>query len=173
MHQHSAPRTAQWLSAGVRETIRSRSFRKISPAGQAVSWHKTRKFVDLPFGRVAYVEKGEGPAALVIHGWSLNGYQWRGPLDRLYTQRRCLAPDMMSMGWTETPDAQEISPTIQAAMLGQLLDKSRIDTVDLVGNDSGAVEEVRRRATMYQAAGCDGIFVPGLTDGHAPLVRRI
>jgi haloalkane dehalogenase len=110
-----------------------------SPASEAASWHKARKFVDLPFGRVAYVEKGEGPAALFIHGWSLNGYQWRGALDRLHTQRRCIAPDMMSMGWTETPDAQEISPATQAAMLGQLLDKLRIDTVDLVGNDSGGL----------------------------------
>ena len=62
-----------------------------SPASEAASWHKARKFVDLPFGRVAYVEKGKGPAALFIHGWSLNGYQWRGALDRLHTQRRCLA----------------------------------------------------------------------------------
>jgi pimeloyl-ACP methyl ester carboxylesterase len=110
-----------------------------SPASEAASWHKARKFVDLPSSRVAYVEKGEGPAALFIHGWSLNGYQWRGALDRLRTQRRCIAPDMMSMGWTETPDTQEISPASQAAMLGQLLDKLRIDTVDLVGNDSGGL----------------------------------
>ncbi len=110
-----------------------------SPASEAASWHKARKFVDLPFGRVAYVEKGEGPAALFIHGWSLNGYQWRGALDRLHTERRCIAPDMMSMGWTETPDEQQISPTTQAAMLGQLLDKLHIDTVDLVGNDSGGL----------------------------------
>jgi pimeloyl-ACP methyl ester carboxylesterase len=46
---------------------------------------------------------------------------------------------MMSMGWTETPDAQEISPATQAVMLGQLLEKLRIDTVDLVGNDSGGL----------------------------------
>ncbi|PYJ01014.1 MAG: hypothetical protein DMF00_06190 [Verrucomicrobia bacterium] len=110
-----------------------------SSGSEAASWHKARKFVDLPFGRVAYVEKGEGPAALFVHGWSLNGYQWRGALDQLHTQRRCIAPDMMSMGWTETPDAQEISPATQAAMLGQLLDKLRIDTVDLVGNDSGGL----------------------------------
>src|SRR4029450_4742364 len=114
-------------------------FLSASPASEAASWHKTRKFVDLPFGRVAYVEKGEGPAALFIHGWSLNGYQWRGALDRLYTQRRCIAPDMMSMGWTETPEGQEISPATHGAMLGQLLDKLRIDTVDVVGNDSGGL----------------------------------
>lgn len=110
-----------------------------SPASEAASWHKARKFVDLPFGQVAYVEKGEGPAALFIHGWSLNGYQWRGALDRLHTHRRCIAPDMMSMGWTEAPDAQEISPATQAVMLGQLLDKLRIDTVDLIANDSGGL----------------------------------
>src|SRR5467141_2944079 len=89
-----------------------------SPAGEAASWHKARKFVNLPFGRVAYVEKGDGPAARCIHGWSLKGYQWRGALDRLHTQRHCIAPDMMSMGWTATPDAREISPAPQAAMLG-------------------------------------------------------
>jgi haloalkane dehalogenase len=110
-----------------------------SLASEAASWHKARNFADLAFGRVAYVEKGEGPAALFIHGWSLNGYQWRGALDRLHTQRRCIAPDMMSMGWTETPDGQEISPATQAVMLGQLLDKLRIDAVDLVANDSGGL----------------------------------
>ena len=111
----------------------------VSQASEAASWHKARNFADLPFGRVAYVEKGDGPAALFIHGWSLNGYQWRGALDRLHTQRRCIAPDMMSMGWTETPDGQEISPATQAVMLGQLLDKLRIDAVELVANDSGGL----------------------------------
>ena len=102
-------------------------------------WREARKFAELPFSRVAYVERGEGPAALFIHGWSLNGYQWRGALERLHRQRRCLAPDMMSMGWTETPAEQEISPATQAIMLGQLLDKLRIDAVDLVANDSGGL----------------------------------
>src|SRR5262245_42486115 len=110
-----------------------------SPASDVASWHKARKFVDLPSGRIAYVEEGEGPAALFIHGWSLNGYQWRGALNRLQTHRRCIAPDMMSMGWTETPEAQEISPATQAAMLGQLLDKLGIESVDLIGNDSGGL----------------------------------
>ena len=45
----------------------------------------------------------------------------------------------MSMGWTETPAGQEISPTTQAVMLGQLLDKLQIDAVDLVANDSGGL----------------------------------
>ncbi len=37
---------------------------------------------------------------------------------------------------------------------------------DLASGDA-AVEEVVRRAKIYQAAGCDGLFVPGLADGPA------
>jgi len=108
-----------------------------SESSEGTRWREARKFAELPFARVAYVEKGEGAAALFVHGFSLNGYQWRGALDRLHLHRRCIAPDLMSMGWTET--GQEISPATQATMLGQLLDKLQIESVDLVGNDSGSM----------------------------------
>jgi haloalkane dehalogenase len=108
-----------------------------SASREATRWREARKFAELPFTRVAYVEKGEGAAALFFHGFSLNGYQWRGALDRLHPHRRCIAPDLMSMGWTETPIGREISPGTQVTMLGQLLDKLQIDAVDLVASDSG------------------------------------
>src|SRR4051812_9994215 len=43
-------------------------------------FHSTRRFVELPGARVAYVERGRGPAAVFLHGYPLNGYQWRGAL---------------------------------------------------------------------------------------------
>ena len=108
--------------------------------GSDSSWYgKARRFAELPLSRVAYVERGQGPGALFIHGWSLNGYQWRGALERLHPHRRCIAPDLMSMGWTDTPEGQTISPATQATMLAQLLDKLQIDAVDLVANDSGGL----------------------------------
>jgi haloalkane dehalogenase len=89
--------------------------------------------------RVAYAERGSGPAALFVHGYPLNGYQWRGALERLHPHRRCIAPDVMGMGLTETPESQEISPLTQVQMLGTLLDWLRVDSVDLVANDSGGL----------------------------------
>jgi len=89
--------------------------------------------------RVAYVEHGRGPAALFIHGYPLNSYQWRGALERLHKHRRCIAPDVMSLGHTETPEGQPITPLTQAKMLAALLDLLHIDQVDLVGNDSGGL----------------------------------
>jgi len=104
------------------------------------SWYRRmRNFVDLQMSRVACVEHGRGPAALFIHGYPLNGFQWRGALERLHVHRRCIAPDVMGMGFTETPENQEISPLTQADMLAKLLDKLRVNNVDVIANDSGGL----------------------------------
>jgi haloalkane dehalogenase len=105
----------------------------------AAAFNASRKFADLPISRVAYVERGHGLAALFVHGYPLNGFQWRGALDRLQAHRRCIAPDAMGLGYTQTPEGQAISPETQAEMLAMLLDSLHIDTVDLVGNDSGGL----------------------------------
>ena len=97
----------------------------------------SRRFADTTFGRIAYVERGAGPAALFLHGVPLNGYQWRHQLAVLSDVRRCIAPDLMGLGHTETATDQDVSFASQADMLLALLDSLGIDKVDLVGNDSG------------------------------------
>ena len=103
----------------------------------AKNFHRLRKFADLPVGRVAYVEQGEGPAAVFVHGVPLNGFHWRYVMAGLNDLRRCIAPDLMGLGYTEISTSQDVSFTAQAEMLLQFLDKLGLDRVDLVGNDSG------------------------------------
>jgi haloalkane dehalogenase len=103
------------------------------------TFHQSRRFANLPMSRVAYIERGSGPAALFLHGFPLNGYQWRGALDRLSKHRRCIAADFMGLGYTETPEGQDISLPAQADMLAALLDHLNIREVDLVANDSGGL----------------------------------
>lgn len=91
------------------------------------SFHESRKFADLPMARVAYIERGSGPAALFLHGFPLNSYQWRGALDRLSLYRRCIAADFMGLGYTEAPEDTDISLQAQADMLAALLDHLKID----------------------------------------------
>lgn len=105
----------------------------------AAAFHAARRFARTRFGRIAYVERGAGDAALFLHGFPLNGFQWRGALERLHKRRRLIAPDLMGMGFTETPEEQTISPAAQATMLARLLDALRINAVDLVANDSGGM----------------------------------
>jgi haloalkane dehalogenase len=104
----------------------------------ATEFHASRRFAETRFGRIAYVELGEGPAALFLHGFPLNGFQWRGSLERLSPHRRCLAPDFIGLGYTEAPEQQDVSPQAQTDMLAAFLDELSIPVVDLVANDSGA-----------------------------------
>lgn len=103
----------------------------------AATFHATRKYMPTRFGRIAYVERGTGKAALFLHGFPLNSFQWRGVLDRLSAFRRCIAPDFMALGYTEVAPNQNVSADSQVVMLIALLDKLGISKVDLVANDSG------------------------------------
>ena len=129
------------LSSGTLATL-ALSARGVAnaPARIDAAWYRhSRRFVELPMCRVAYVEYGSGPAALFVHGYTMNGFQWRGALERLHTKRRCIAPDLMSMGYTQTPASQIITPETQVALIGALLDALHIETVDLVASDSGGI----------------------------------
>lgn len=103
----------------------------------AAAFHAARKFVPTPFGRIAMVERGAGDAALFLHGFPLNGFQWRGALERLSPHRRCIAPDFLGLGYTEVAEGQDVSPAAQVGMLAALMDALSIDRADLVANDSG------------------------------------
>lgn len=110
---------------------------EVSKLMNATEFHASRRFAETSFGRIAYVELGEGPAALFLHGFPLNGFQWRGSLERLSRHRRCFAPDFIGLGYTDAPEQQDLSPQAQTDMLAAFLDRLSIDTVDLVANDSG------------------------------------
>jgi haloalkane dehalogenase len=101
------------------------------------TFHASRRFARTAFGRIAYVERGAGPAALFVHGLPLNGFQWRGALERLSPYRRCIAPDSMGLGYSEIADGQSVAPEAQAEMLAAFLDTLGVSSVDLVGSDSG------------------------------------
>ena len=104
----------------------------------AHEFHKNRKFAETSHGRIAYVERGAGPAALFVHGFPLNGFQWREIADDLQPDRRCLMPDLMGQGHTEPARDADRSFAGQAQMLAAFLDRLGVDAVDLIGNDTGA-----------------------------------
>jgi len=107
------------------------------PMTDVAAFRAERRFAELRFGNIAYVERGAGPVALFLHAHPLNGFQWRGALGRLATHRRCIAPDFLALGYTRVAAGQSVAPAAQAAMLIALLDKLAISSVDLIASDSG------------------------------------
>jgi pimeloyl-ACP methyl ester carboxylesterase len=102
-------------------------------AGQ---FHAARRFVDLEVGKIAYAERGRGRAAIFLHGYPLNGFQWRGAMARLADHRRCIAIDLMGLGYSDVAEDADLSPPAQAAMVVAAMDRLGLREADLVSNDS-------------------------------------
>ncbi|MBW4636513.1 MAG: alpha/beta hydrolase [Iphinoe sp. HA4291-MV1] len=96
-----------------------------------------RKFAATIFGDIAYYERGTGDVILFFHGFPLNHFQWRGVIDQLSLDRRCIAPDFMGLGYTKVAPGQGVTPSDQANMIAAFLDHLSIKSVDLIANDSG------------------------------------
>ena len=103
----------------------------------ALRYNKERRFLDTSFGRIAYIDRGQGAPVLLLHGFPLSSFQWRGVIDRLSDTRRCLAPDTMGLGYTEVAAGQGVTPADQVRMITTFLDRLSIGKVDVIANDSG------------------------------------
>ncbi len=125
------------------------------------SFHANRRFADVESGRISFFEKGQGPAALFVGGVPLNGYHWRHVIDRVRHRRRCIAIDLMGLGYTEIEPSQDVSFSAQAHMIAEVIDALGIEKVDLIGSDSGgAVAQIfaanyPNRLTSLVLTNCD------------------
>jgi pimeloyl-ACP methyl ester carboxylesterase len=125
------------------------------------TFHASRRYADVRCGRIAFFEKGEGPAALFVHGVPLNGYHWRNIIERVQHRRRCIAIDLMALGYTEISPTQDVTFTAQARMLAEVMDALGIEKIDLIANDSGgAIAQIfaahhPERLTSLVLTNCD------------------
>lgn len=132
----------------------------LSRPTDAAAFAAARRYARLPFGDIAYVERGAGKAALFLHGAPLNGFQWRGAIDRLSPYRRCIAPDFMGLGYSRVPAGQSLAGPAQVAMLAALLDTLAVDRVDIVASDCGTAV-----AQLFAVAHPGRVRTLLLTDG--------
>ena len=94
--------------------------------------------VHLPQGTIRYREDGTGEPLLFVHGVLVNGSLWRNVVPRLSKDFRCVVPDW-PFGSHETPlspDA-DLSPPALAQMIVDFMDAVGLESVTLVGNDTG------------------------------------
>lgn len=96
-----------------------------------------KRFVDVGEARVAYYEEGSGKPLLLLHGCPFSSFIWRRVIARLSSRYRCLAPDLLGLGDTETPEGADWSLRAQAAMVLGFLDELGLEHAYVVGHDHG------------------------------------
>jgi pimeloyl-ACP methyl ester carboxylesterase len=91
--------------------------------------------VDGPL-RVHVTELGEGPPALLLHGWPQHAGAWRKVAPLMADRHRLICPDLRGFGSTEAPGRNYDAQTFASDALA-LLDALELDQAFLMGHDWG------------------------------------
>jgi len=92
---------------------------------------------EAPDGRMHYLDEGEGPAIVFLHGNPTWSYQFRNVVKELRGSRRCLAPDQIGFGLSDKPTSYSYLPVDQARNVAALLDSLDLHDATLVVGDWG------------------------------------
>ena len=140
-----------------------------------------RQFVEVLGSRMAYVEEGDGPVVLFIHGNPTSSYLWRNVIPYVSGDHRAVALDLIGMGASDKP---EIDYTFQDhyAHVESFIDALGLEDVTLVLHDWGGGlgsyyaanhSENVRAVAMMEAAAPPALPIPSWDAVPDPQVRAI
>ncbi len=96
------------------------------------------KFLDLPNGaRIHYVDEGNGPTLLFLHGNPSWSFQWRDLIVALRGSFRCIALDYPGFGLSSAPAGFGFTPREQSVVVEQFVDHLQLRDVTLIMQDWG------------------------------------
>ena len=126
----SAAATAAWVEARAR-----RAERDNPPAGE---------FIDIDGVDLHYVERGEGPPVVLIHGNTVTHADFiaSGLMDRLATRHRVIAFDRPGFGHSTRPRDRLWTPSAQADLLRAALERLGVERPVVVGHSMGTMVAV-------------------------------
>ena len=97
-----------------------------------------RRRASLPAGDMAYLDEGNGPAVVLLHGFPTSSHLWRDLVPVLAPRFRAIAPDLLGYGDSAKPiDPAGLTVTAQAAAVRELLRELDVDDAAVIGHDIG------------------------------------
>ncbi len=92
-------------------------------------------------GTIAYIDKGQGPVIMLLHGVPTSGWLYRKMIDPLVDAGyRVIAPDMLGFGSSDSPKGYEIySEELHAQRLLELMAHLNINSWTHVMHDAGGL----------------------------------
>src|SRR6516164_7331237 len=87
---------------------------------------------------ISYIDVGQGEPVVFLHGNPTWSYQWRNIIPFISPHRRCLAPDLVGMGWSGKSPTKAYRFVDQARYMDAWLGALQLaKNVTLVGHDWG------------------------------------
>lgn len=143
----SPPRSGRGARGGVAARGLSAAILAIAPTVLAgcASFHegpmpgepKTATFASIDGARVRYVDVGQGPAVVLIHGFASSLETWDALIPELARSHRVIALDLKGFGWTDRPPG-DYSPQAQAHLVVRLLEQRGVKSAAVVAHSWGS-----------------------------------
>ena len=100
-------------------------------------WLAEGRHVEVDGQRLFVYERGEGPAILLLHGFPTSCYDWRGVVDVLSANFRCVAFDFPGYGLSDKPLAYSYSLFQQTDAVEGLARALGVTEAHVVSHDVG------------------------------------
>ena len=91
----------------------------------------------LSAGDISYVDEGDGPAVVLLHGFPTHADLWRNLAPLLAPRFRVVAPDLLGYGDSGKPGDADLSIAAQAGYVRELLERLGIQEFAAVGHGAG------------------------------------
>ena len=102
------------------------------------------RFIDVDGVRLHYLEQGEGPPVVLLHGnvVTAEDFAYSGVLDLAAERHRVIAFDRPGMGYSDRQNGKLWTPRAQADLLRRAFDRLAIERAVVVGHSLGAMVAV-------------------------------
>jgi haloalkane dehalogenase len=95
------------------------------------------RWIDLPDGRMHYVDQGAGEPIIFVHGTPTWSFEWRHLIRTLSPGCRCIAPDHLGFGLSDRPRDFPYTPEAHAENLATFVERVVREPFTLVVHDYG------------------------------------
>lgn len=88
-------------------------------------------------GKISYIDEGNGPAIVFLHGNPTWSFLYRGIIKILSKNFRCIAPDYLGFGLSDSPENYSYTPEEHSAVITDFIKSLYVDKIGLVLHDWG------------------------------------
>ena len=98
---------------------------------------KDAYYAEVGGAHLRFVDEGQGPAVVLLHGFASALDTWRGVMDELKKDHRVIALDLKGFGWSSRP-AGDYSPQAEAQLVLALMDQRNVTSAAVVAHSWGS-----------------------------------
>lgn len=142
---------------------KNKEYSNFSPATK--EWAQSGKHLTIDGRQIFITDRGSGPVVLLIHGHPSSCNDWKGVADRLESQARLVAFDMIGWGLSDKPEAFSYSLMQQADLAEAVLKSLGITEAHVASHDLGTSVHTELLARNLEGSLSFKLLSSLITDG--------